>query len=87
MSDPTEAAAEACEAALRAIDASLSVLVLARENVINALRTVQAPPVKDPYAVMGQTPPEGCEHKGDVLAAGHGRGVCDTCGEDIPWDG
>lgn len=89
MSD-NEAATEACESALRAIDASLSVLVVARENVINALRTIQAPPQKDPYETMGPgklADPETCDHAGEILPAGTGRGICDTCGEDIPWDG
>jgi hypothetical protein len=87
MSDPREAAAEALESSLRAIDASLSVLVVARENLVNALRTISTAPAKDPYQTMGQPPMEGCEHTGEVFPAGQGRGVCDTCGEDIPWAG
>lgn len=86
MSD-TDKAVEALESSLRAVDASLSVLVVARENIINALRTIQTAPAPDPYATLGQEPVDGCEHTGDILRAGQGRGICNTCGEDIPWDG
>jgi hypothetical protein len=86
MSDPQEQAVEALESSLRAIDASLSVLVVARENCINALKTIQAPPAKNPHETMGQ-PMEACgeEHKGPILEAGRGAGVCDACGEEVPW--
>ena len=89
MSDPTEQAAEACEASLRAIDATLSVLVVARENVINALRTIKAPPPQDPHPTMGGLQdPATCGHDGDKTPVpGTGRALCDACGEDIPWDG
>jgi hypothetical protein len=88
MSD-TDAAVEACEASLRAIDATLSVLVVARENVINALRTIQAPPAKDPNRTMGNlADPATCKHDGTVLRVeGTDRALCDDCGEDIEWAG
>jgi hypothetical protein len=88
MSD-TDAAVEACEASLRAIDATLSVLVVARENVINALRTIQAPPAKDPNPTMGNMrDTETCPHEGGKLPVeGTGRALCDDCGEDIEWAG
>jgi hypothetical protein len=90
MSSPEETAAEAIESALRAVDASLSVLVVARENLVNALRTISTPAPKDPFETMGPgklEDPETCEHAGEVLPAGRGRGICDACGKDIPWAG
>jgi hypothetical protein len=84
MSSPERDALEACESAIRAIDSSLSVLVIARENVLMQMeRLVKVRP--NPTATMGQPPPEVCDHpEGARLALQGGSAeLCELCGEQV----
>lgn len=79
---------EACESTLRAIDASLSTLVLARENVVAQMQGMaaekQQAAIPEPDATMGQTPDPNCTHpEGRRLDLGSAQ-LCDVCGAEVP---
>ncbi len=78
---------ETLEQALRAVDASLSVLVVTRDQIINALDAFDKPPQvpDDPGAV-----PAGCAHPlSECVDVGVASGVmvCGVCGEEVLPDG
>jgi hypothetical protein len=89
MSDPNEDAWAACTAAIKAVDASLSVLVVCRENIVNAMKAIQAAEAEperreDPFAAMGQEPDPDCQHPEDSrLDLPGGAQLCEACGEQV----
>lgn len=87
MSRAEDLAWEACESALRAIDASLSTLVLARENVVANMQAMaaerQQAPAQAAAATMGQAPDPDCTHPEDRRIDLGGAELCDACGQQV----
>jgi hypothetical protein len=77
MSDNREAMMQA----LQAIDASLSVQVVARNQLVRAIEALDAEPQQEPSP--GEAP-AGCKHTNRIdLGIASGQEMCDDCGETI----
>lgn len=78
---------EACESALRAVDASLSTLVLARENIVANMQAMSAERQQAPQApqtaTMGQAPDPDCPHPESSRLDLGGAQLCEACGEQV----
>lgn len=86
MSRAEDLAWEACESALRAIDATLSTLVLARENVVaqmQAMATERQQHTPDPAQTMGQPVDEDCGHPEQYRLDLGGAELCEQCGQQV----
>lgn len=87
MSRDQDLAWEACESTLRAIDASLGTLVLARENVVAQMQAMaaeqQQAPAQAAAATMGQVPDEDCGHPEEHRLDLGGAELCNQCGQQV----
>lgn len=91
MSREVDQAWLACESALRAIDASLSTLVLARENIVTQMQamagmTQDGQPGQQPTATMGHVPDPDCPHPEDRRMNLGVAELCEACGEQVPGE-